>query len=76
VKPKLIKIIFEHSVCTPKKTQYFSITEVSWWVLFREIINVFSEDHTKPINTFCGQSAEVLIVKTGGTYSYHWALKD
>jgi hypothetical protein len=28
----------------------------------------------KPINTEI--NAELFIVKAGGTYSYHWALKD
>jgi hypothetical protein len=44
-------------------------------MLFREIIAVYFEKHTKPINTFCWKSAELLIIKTGGTYSYQWALK-
>jgi hypothetical protein len=44
-------------------------------VLFREIIAVYSETHTKPINTFCGQGVELVIVKAGGTYIYHWVLK-
>jgi hypothetical protein len=29
----------------------------------------------KPINILCGQNAELLIVKAGGTYSSHQALK-
>jgi hypothetical protein len=29
----------------------------------------------KRINTLCGQSAELLIVEAGGTYSYHLVLK-
>jgi hypothetical protein len=44
-------------------------------VLSKEIIAVFYENHTKPVNPLCGQKAELLIVKTGGTYSYHWALR-
>jgi hypothetical protein len=43
-------------------------------MLFREIITVHSENHTKPISTMCGQIVELLIVKVGGTYGYHWAL--
>jgi hypothetical protein len=35
------------------------------------IISVFSENHMEPINTVCGQNEELLIVKAGGTYSYH-----
>jgi hypothetical protein len=27
------------------------------------------------MNTHCGQNAEVLNVKAGGIYSYHWDLK-
>jgi hypothetical protein len=33
------------------------------------------ENHMKPINTLCGKNAELLTVKVGETYSYHWALK-
>jgi hypothetical protein len=39
-------------------------------MLFKEIIAVYSENRTKSIR----ENAEVLIVKAGGTYSYHWAL--
>jgi hypothetical protein len=35
----------------------------------------YSENHTKPIDTVCGQSAELLIVKAGGIYCYQWILK-
>ena len=50
-------------------------------MLYREIIAVCSQIHTKHINTLCGQNVELLnvklavhIVTTGGTYSDHWAL--
>jgi hypothetical protein len=39
------------------------------------IIAVFSEIHTKHINTLCGQNVEYLNVKVRGTYSNHWALE-
>jgi hypothetical protein len=42
-------------------------------VPFKKIISVYSENHTKPINTF-GQ-VQLLKFQVGGTYSYHWALK-
>ena len=48
-------------------------------MLYREIIAVCSEIHTKHINILCGQNVELLnvklavhIVTTGGTYSEHW----
>ena len=44
-------------------------------MLYREIIAVCSQIHTKHINTLCGQNAELLNVKRSGTYSDHWALE-
>jgi hypothetical protein len=44
-------------------------------MLYREIIAVCFQIHTKHINTQCGQNVELLSVKPGGTYSNHWALK-
>ena len=44
-------------------------------MLYREIIAVFSQIHTKHINTLCGQNVELLNVKLRVTYSDHWALE-
>ena len=51
-------------------------------MLYREIIAVCSQIHTKHINTLCGQNVELLNVKlavhtvtTGGTYSNHWGIE-
>jgi hypothetical protein len=44
-------------------------------MLYREIIAVCSEIHTKHINTVCGKNAELLNVRPGDTYSDHWAFK-
>jgi hypothetical protein len=60
---------------TAKKTQHFTITKIIWSMLFKEIISVYSENNVKLINTFCGQNAELLNIKAGGTYNYHLALK-
>jgi hypothetical protein len=38
-------------------------------MLYREIISVCSEIHTKHINTLCGQNVELLNVKPGGARS-------
>jgi hypothetical protein len=35
-------------------------------MLFREIIIVYSVNHTTPINLLCGKNAELLNVKAGG----------
>ena len=45
-------------------------------MLYREIIAVCSQIHTKHINTLCGQNVELLNVKFGGKYSNQWAVKD
>jgi hypothetical protein len=68
-------MVFKTSVRTAKKTQLVFITKINWLIPFREIIAVCSVNHTKPINTLRGQNAQLLIVRAGGTYSYHWALK-
>ena len=45
-------------------------------MLYREIIAICSHIHTKHKNKLCGLNVELLNVKPGGTYSYHWALQD
>jgi len=44
-------------------------------MLYREIIAVCSQIHTKHMNTLCGQNVELLCFKPGGTYSDHWGVK-
>jgi hypothetical protein len=45
----------ENSALTAKKTQHFTITKINWLTLFKEIIAVYSENHTKHINTLCAK---------------------
>jgi len=40
-----------------------SVTKTSQLMLYREIMAVCSEIHTKDINTVCGQNVELLNVK-------------
>jgi hypothetical protein len=51
LKPKLVRIIFKNSVRIAKKTQHFTITNINWLTLFKGIIAVYTENHTKHINT-------------------------
>ena len=44
-------------------------------MLYREIIAVCSQIHTKHINTLCGQNVESLNDKPSATYSDHWGLR-
>jgi hypothetical protein len=44
-------------------------------MLYRDIIAVYSQIHTKHINTLCGQNVEFVNIKPGGTYSKLCPLK-
>jgi hypothetical protein len=67
--------IFKNSVLTAKETSRFTITKINRLTLFKEIFAVYCENHTKHTNTLC-KNMQLVNVKTGGTYNYHWALKD
>jgi hypothetical protein len=45
-------------------------------MLFWKIIAVHSKNHTKHINTLYWQNAELVIIRAGGTYTDHHALKN
>ena len=45
-------------------------------MLYREIIAVCSQIHTKHINTVCGQNVALLNVQLGDAQSSCWALKN
>ena len=44
-------------------------------MLYREIIAVCSQIHTKHTDTLCKQNVKFVSGKLGGTYSDHWALE-
>lgn len=44
-------------------------------MLFKKIVAIYSEKHTKPVNTRREKNAAFLIVKAGGTHMYRHALK-
>jgi hypothetical protein len=52
---------------TSEKTNCISITQTNRLMLLREIITVYSENLTKPMNTLCGQNVEFMNVKAVGT---------
>jgi hypothetical protein len=44
-------VIFKNSVRTAKKPPHFTITNINWLTLFKEIIHVYTEHHTKAVST-------------------------
>jgi hypothetical protein len=56
-------MLFKDSVRTAKKTLHFTITNINWLTLFKEIIAVCTENHTRTINIICGQNAQLQILK-------------
>jgi hypothetical protein len=60
-------MLFKNSVRTSKRTPHFTITEISWLTLFKEIIAAYSENHAKPINT----KTVLQIVKIAETYNWY-----
>ena len=57
----LLRVILFTTSRQPVGNRY--ITKTSQLILYREIMAVCSEIHTKHINTVCGQNAELLNVK-------------
>ena len=51
------------SVRTAQLTHSVSVIQTSQLMLYREIITVCSQIHTKHINTLCGQNVKLLNVK-------------
>ena len=47
----------------PRSKHPVSVTQISHLMLYREIIDGYSEIHIKHINTLCGQNVELLNVK-------------
>jgi hypothetical protein len=44
-------------------------------MLLGKEITAFFENRKKSIKGLRGKNADLLIMKSGGTYCYHWALK-
>jgi hypothetical protein len=45
--PEYVAVMFKNSVWTSKITQPFTITKINWLILFKGIVAVYNEDHTK-----------------------------
>jgi hypothetical protein len=52
-----------------------SFVKTSWLMLFRELIDIYCESHTKHVNTACGENTEPLNFTAGHTCGYYFASK-
>jgi hypothetical protein len=66
-KQKFFLITFKNSVPSSKKTQHLSIANISYLILFKEIITVYSAFYSLNVLMIL----RVTDVTAGGTYSYH-----
>ena len=72
LKIKVAPIIFKYPVRTAQKTLSVSvIKKTTQLMLYREIIAVCSQIHTKHINTLCGQNVELYIKIQSAPRSKH-----
>jgi hypothetical protein len=62
--------MYKNSVRISQETHYVSATERNRLKLFREKVAVYCENHTEHTDILCGQNAEILYAKLGGTYRY------
>ena len=59
--------MFKDSVSPIQQIHLVGLIKTDQFMLYREIITVCSDIHTKHINTLCGQNVELFDVKPGGT---------
>jgi hypothetical protein len=57
----------------PHRQHAAPLTMINLLILFKDIIDVYSENHTKHVNTLFIQNVEFSKLKGGGGYSYHCA---
>jgi hypothetical protein len=68
-------MIMKNSVHTSQKTHCTFITKINQLIgmLLRKTFAVYSHNHMKPINIFCGLNSELIAVKVDGN---NCSLKD
>jgi len=59
--------MFRNSFFVKQQIHLGGLIKTNQFLLCREIITVYSDIHTKHINTLCGQNVELFDVKPDGT---------
>ena len=62
--------LYLNTQSVPRSKHSVSLIQTSQLILYREIIAVCSQIHTKHVNTLCGQDVGLLDVKPGGIELY------
>jgi hypothetical protein len=73
---KFIRIIYKYSALMSQATHLISITETNLLILFRDMITVSSENHTKKHIYILWGKRRAFNYKAGGVYSNHCALRS
>jgi hypothetical protein len=60
----------------PRSKHSISVIKASQLMLYREIIAVCSQIHTKHVSTLCGQNVELWTFNPRGIESDYWVLND
>jgi hypothetical protein len=50
--------MYKNPVCTSQETHYVSATKSNRFMLFRETVAVYYENHTEHTDTLCGKNGE------------------
>jgi hypothetical protein len=61
-------MLFKNSVRTSKRTQNVTVRDIDWFIQFREVIVLCSDNENLKRPTGWIQNAQILILKAGGTY--------
>jgi hypothetical protein len=70
LRPLVPVTIHKPSFPTSQETHCTLFTKTNLFMLFREIISVYSDNHIKYINEICDGNAEFFNFKAGGIYCH------
>jgi hypothetical protein len=65
-------MLFKNSVRTSKRAPHFTITNINWLTLFKEIIAIYTENHTKKESEAVPLQAMVALGVRGGIAPTHY----
>jgi hypothetical protein len=70
-----MQIMFRNSIPVSQKERLAFATRTNLLPVLGGIMAVYCENHTKNVNTLCGQSAEFFVLKVSDAFGNHGAFK-